>query len=126
MSYLRNRVWVIVPCVVVLGLLGSAAPTQNLEFRLLTIERRFDQLQGRVEAIDRELRMQALRSTSRPEATIETIHEVQRQQLSLAEQVVDLQRRMLTLQKALDILLEKKDEPADKPVEKPKRKPQGT
>ena len=107
--------WLIPFCGVLILLAGSASSTQNLEFRMATLERRIDQLQNRVDTVEREQRMQALSSSTRPAVTPETVQELQRQYLGLTEQVVLLQRHMLEVQKALAA--------KEKPQETPKRKP---
>jgi hypothetical protein len=68
---------------------------------MATLERRIDQLQNRVDTVEREQRMQTLSSSTRPAVTPETVQELQRQYLGLTEQVVVLQRHMLEVQKAL-------------------------
>ena len=100
-------------------LLGGASGTQNIEFRLTTIERRIDQLQSRVDSVEREQRMQTLSNNTRPAVAPETVQELQRQYLSLAEHVAVLQRRMLEVQKTL---AEKQEPTKEKPQETPRRK----
>jgi len=112
--------WLIPFCGVLILLAGSASSTQNLEFRMATLERRIDQLQNRVDTVEREQRMQTLSSSTRPAVTPETVQELQRQYLGLTEQVVVLQRHMLEVQKAL---AGKQESPKEKPQEAPKRKP---
>jgi len=112
--------WLIPFCGVLLLLLGSTSATQNLEFRMAAIERRIDQLQNRIDTVEREQRNQTFSNSTRPAVAPETVQELQRQYLSLAEQVVVLQRRMLEVQKTLD---QKQEPPKEKPQETPKRKP---
>jgi len=90
-------------------LLVSLAPAtttgnnaQDLTFRLMNIERRLDQLQNRVEIIERAFQSQATRNTGSSDVSTQALLELQRQQLSLAEQLVTMQRQMLELQKAID------------------------
>ena len=69
--------WLIPFCGVLILLAGSASSTQNLEFRMATLERRIDQLQNRVDTVEREQRMQTLSSSTRPAVTPETVQELQ-------------------------------------------------
>ena len=116
MIFARKSRWLIPFCGVLLLLAGSTSATQNIELRISTMERRIDQLQNRVDTVEREQRMQTFSNSTRPAVAPETVQELQRQYLSLAEQMVQLQRRMLEVQKALDAKQEK-------PQETPKRKP---
>ena len=106
---LKSR-WLIPFCGVLLLLAGSTSATQNIELRISTMERRIDQLQNRVDTVEREQRMQTFSNSSRPAVAPETVQELQRQYLSLAEQMVQLQRRMLEVQKTLDGKQEKPQE----------------
>ncbi|MEP7273048.1 MAG: hypothetical protein ABI882_16225 [Acidobacteriota bacterium] len=126
MSKDRRHRWLMPALVSVFVVLGAAAPGQNFEFRLSNIERRIDQVQGRVDGVEREQRMLSLGATSRPEVARETVLELQRQQNSLAEQLVTIQRQMLDMKKTIDRLEEserKKEEPKPKVAEPPRRKP---
>ncbi len=121
----KNR-WLIPSLAMALLVLGSAAPGQNFEFRLSNIERRLDQVLNRVDSVEREQRLQSFATSTRPEVARETVLELQRQQNSVAEQVVYIERRMLELRKAIDQLEEreqKKEEPKPKPAEPPRRRP---
>ncbi len=123
----KKDFWLIPALVAIIVLLGSAAPSQNFEFRLANIERRIDQVQGRIDSVEREQRMQSMSNSSRPEVTREAMIELQRQENSLAEQVVGLEQRMLEIKKAIDRLdsehTDKKEDARAKPAEAPKRKP---
>jgi len=109
-------------------LLAAADPSgnsaQDLTFRLLNIERRLDQLQNRVDSIERILQTQAMNTTSRSNIAAETVLEIQRQQLSLAEQVITLQKQVLALTKSIDQINEKQEK-KDKPKEESKAKTPG-
>jgi len=109
-------------------LLAAAAPSgnsgQDPTFRLLNIERRLDQLQNRVDSIERILQSQAMNNTPRSSIAAETVLEMQRQQLSLAEQVITLQKQVLALTKSIDQINEKQEK-KDKPKEEPKAKTPG-
>jgi hypothetical protein len=114
-----------------LFLLAAAHPSNNssqdISIRLLNLERRLDQLQFRVDAIERAQQSLAMNTPSRSSVAAETVLEIQRQQLSLAEQVITLQKQVLALTKSVDQLNEKqqKQEPKEKPKEEPKAKPTG-
>ena len=90
-------------------LLASLAPAtttgnnaQDLTFRLMNIERKLDQLQIRVDAIERAFQSQALSNSGSSNVSTQALLELQRQQLSLAEQFVMMQRQMLELKKEID------------------------
>ncbi len=100
--------------------------SQDITFRLTNIERRLDQLQTRVDFIERAQQNQAMNNTSASSnLAAETVLELQRQHLSLAGQVVEMQKRMLDLRKAIDRLSEREPGQATKepPKEDPKPKP---
>lgn len=104
---------------------------QDLTFRLMNIERKLDQLQIRVDGVERAFQSQALSNTGSSNISTQTLLDLQRQQLSLAEQLVTMQRQMLELKKEIDRQAprenyqgkdaEKKDLP--KQEEKPKVQP---
>lgn len=104
----------------------TADTSQDQTFRLSNIERRLDQLQIRIDYIERSQQTQSLNSAS-SNATTQSILELQRQQLSLAEQLVTMQRQMLELKKEIDRLSERsmperKEESKEKSENKPKPK----
>ncbi len=123
--------------ILLLAFFTAPAPTagqgQDQTFRLLNIERRLDQLQTRVDFLERI--QQSLQSQSQGNANSNTataaVLELQRQQLYLAEQVLTMQRQMLEMQKKIDRLTppptpavqEKKEKPEEKPKPKPTGKP---
>lgn len=99
---------------------------QDQTYRLMNVERRLDQMQIRVDYLERNLQTASLNNTS-SNITSSAILELQRQQLSLAEQIVTMQRQMLEMKKEIDRLSERssperKEEKKDKPEEKPKPK----
>jgi predicted RNase H-like nuclease (RuvC/YqgF family) len=100
----------------------EAAP-QSLDFRLSTIERRIDQLQNRIDSLDREQRMQSTQSSNAPNRLNDSVLELQHQQIGQAQQIILLQRQMLEMQKRLDLLTsgEKKQPENDKPAEPAKK-----
>lgn len=100
--------------------------SQDITFRLTNIERRLDQLQTRVDFIERAQQNQAMNNTgAASNLATETVLELQRQHLSLAGQVVEMQKRMLDLRKAIDRLSERepRQEKKEPPKEEPKPKP---
>jgi hypothetical protein len=99
--------------------------SQEQNFRIMNLERRLDQLQHRLDAMERLQRGQAIASPS-PSVSPEALLEVQRQQLAQAEQVVLLQQRVLQLQKMVDQLAAagSRQEKGEKPAEK-NEKPEG-
>jgi len=94
---------------------------QDLNFRLMNIERRLDQLQIRVDGIERAFQNQALSNTGSSNVSNQALLELQRLQLSISEQLVTMQKQMLELKKEIDRQAsrdndrgkdaEKKDEP---------------
>jgi hypothetical protein len=88
-----------------LSLLSMTTPTgdltQDVNFRLVNIERRLDQIQQRVDFIERTLQNQSFNRANDSNASTATVLDVQRKQLSLAEQVLMLEKRMLEMQKTI-------------------------
>jgi len=118
------------------GLTPATATSNNAQdpaFRLMNIERKLDQLQIRVDAVERAFQTQALSNTGSSNVSTQALLELQRQQLSLGEQLVTMQRQMLELKKEIDRQTsrendqgkdaEKKDEPKQeaKPKVQPKK-----
>src|SRR5215510_16533535 len=75
---------------------------QDLNFHLINIERRLDQLQIRVDGIERAFQNQALRNTGSSNVSNQALLELQRLQLSISEQLVTLQKQMLEMKKEID------------------------
>jgi len=75
---------------------------QDLTFRLMNIERRLDQLQIRVDGVERAFQSQALSNTGSSNVSTQALLELQQQQLSLAQQLVTMQKQMLELKKEID------------------------
>src|SRR5438105_2366328 len=97
---------------------STAQVNSDLTFRLLNIERRLDQLQIRVDTVERAQQLQAM-GTSNQSAMTETLLETQRQQLVLAREVALMQQQMLQLQKTVDQLSARlPKEKTEKPEEK--------
>ena len=104
-----------------------AGQGQDLTFRLMNIERRLDQMQPRIDFLERVQQSPTINQSSN--MTTAAVLDLQRQQLSMAEQILTMQRQMLEMQKKIDHLTptptpasqEKKDKPEEKP--KPKSTP---
>jgi hypothetical protein len=118
-------------------LLASLSPnstqgsdTQDLNFRLINIERRLDLLQSRVDFMERAQQNQPL-SAATSNLSTQALQDLQRQQLSFSEQLLTMQKQMLELKKEIDRATprkgdtekdtEKKEPP--KPEAKPKPTP---
>jgi hypothetical protein len=94
---------------------------QDLTFRLVNIERKLDLLQIRVDSVERAFQNQALSNTGSSNVATQALLELQRQQLSVAEQLLTMQKQMLELKREIDRQAsrnndqgkeaEKKDEP---------------
>jgi hypothetical protein len=106
------RVFLIITAL--LSLLAITTPTgdlaQDVNFRLVNIERRLDQVQQRVDFIERTLQNQSFNRAGDSNATTAAVLEMQRKQLSLTEQLLLLERRMLEMQKTIDRMRESKQE----------------
>jgi hypothetical protein len=105
----------------------TAGQGQDLTFRLMNIERRLDQMQTRIDFLERVQQSPTISQSSNMTTT--AVLDLQRQQLSMAEQILTMQRQMLEMQKKIDRLTptptpvpqEKKEKPEEKP--KPKSTP---
>lgn len=123
-----NRIALLVLNTVALTLLLTAvavktptvAHSQDQSFRLINLERRLDQLQSRLDFIERAQQNQNLTSATTSNVSTQAVLDLQRQQLALAEQVVTMQRRLLEMQKTIDQLAERG--PQSKPTPE-KREP---
>jgi hypothetical protein len=106
------RVFLIIT--VLLSLLAITTPTgdlaQDVNFRLVNIERRLDQVQQRVDFMERTLQNQSFNRAGDSNATTAAVLEMERKQLSLTEQILLLERRMLEMQKTIDRMREAKQE----------------
>jgi hypothetical protein len=100
-----------------------AGAGQDPNFRLIQLERRLDLMQTRIDMLDRDVRQLSVSRAQPAGASPELVLEMQRQQLSQAEQLVLIQRKLLDLQKGLEALAEAQPKPAksEKP-EGPKKK----
>ena len=114
---------------VVLGLsvLSIGAATQygqDQNFRLMNLERRVDQLQTRLDYVERAQQTQSLNT---PNTTSqERVLELQTQLFNQAQQIVHLQKQMLDAQKQLDQLTERvaAGQKAEKPKETSPTRPE--
>lgn len=97
--------------------LGASDAAQDLTFRLMNIERRLDQLQIRVDNVERAFQNQAMSNTGSSNASTQALLELQQRQLLLAEQLVTMQRQMLELRKEIDRLA-MRDDHQEKDAEK--------
>lgn len=104
--------------VTTLSAASTHAPQQDPTFRLMTIERRLDQMQQRLDFVERNQQTQTLNAGNTRNYNNDLLLEIQRQQLSLAQQTVELQQRMLEMQKTIDRLSEaaKKADPTPAPA----------
>ncbi len=109
-----------------LASLAIATPTadysQDSNYRLMNVERKLDQLQMRIDFVERAQQAQSLNATG-ASMTPAAVLELQRQQISMGEQMVLMQRQMLEMQKTIDRLSERTGGQEKKPEEKPKPKP---
>lgn len=100
----------------------TAGYSQDQSFRLINIERRLDQLQSRLDFLERAQQNQLVNNAGLSNVSTQAVLELQRQQLSLAEQIVTMQRRLLEMQKTIDQLAEHNGAPA-KPAPEKKEPP---
>jgi hypothetical protein len=123
--------------VLLLVSLATATTTSNTAqdqtFRLMNIERRLDQLQIRMDSIERAFQSQALNNAGSSNLSTQALLDMQRTQLSMTQQLVTIQKQMLELKQEIDRQasrdtdqgkgVEKKDEPKQdsKPKIQPKR-----
>ena len=102
----------------------NPAPQLDPNYRLMTLERRVDQMQNRLDFIERNQQAQALAPATTNQYNNELVLELQRQQLSLAQQVIQQERRLLEMQKKIDQLAENQSD--KKPREATPTKPEET
>jgi len=75
---------------------------QDVTFRLINIERKLDQLQIRVDTVERAFQSQSLNNTGSSNASTQVLLDLQQQQFSLAQQLLTMQKQMLEMRKELD------------------------
>ena len=110
---------IVVAIISLFALPTGVAPTQpDINFRLNTIERRIDQMQMRVDSMERELRTQALLQS--PERST-SVTDLRQQYVGLSEQVSLMQLQLVEVRKTLDKLSqpEQKDPVKDEKKKKP-------
>ena len=122
-------------CLLLVAALPNAATApQDVTFRLLNLERRCDQLQQRVDMLERQLQNQAIANAGAGDPNRELFLEMQRQQLSFNQQLLTVQQQQLELKKAFDQQIVRLQElekrtpaPTPKPTtdNKPAPKPRG-
>ena len=100
-------------------------PGQDVPFRLMNIERRLDQLQNRLDFLERAQQNLAMStSAASSQRSTEAVLDLQRQQISFSEQLLILQKQMLEMQKRIDRMNENdmKSEKKEPVKEEPKAK----
>jgi hypothetical protein len=110
-----------------LSLLSIGAATQvgqDQNFRLMTLERRVDQLQTRLDYVERAQQTQSLNPPNT--ASQERVLELQTQLFNQGQQIVHLQKQMLEMRKEVDRLTERlaAGQKAEKPKETSPTKPE--
>src|SRR5262249_7354019 len=98
-----------------LSLLSLGAATrfgQDQNFRLMNLERRVDQLQQRLDYVERAQQNQSLNTGNTSNRNQEVVLELQRQFFNQGQQVIILQKQMLELRKEVDQLTERMAEKA--------------
>lgn len=80
----------------------SGNNAQDLTFRLMNIERKLDQLQIRMDVIERAFQSQSMSNSGSSNISTQALLELQRTQLSITEQLVTMQRQMLELKREID------------------------
>ena len=113
-------------CLSLLSLGAAARFGQDQNFRLMNLERRMDQLQTRLDYIERAQQSQSLNTGSTSNYNQEQVLELQRQLFNQGQQVVHLQKQMLDMQKEVDQLTERlaTGQKAEKPKETSPTKPE--
>jgi hypothetical protein len=113
-EHIKRSARVFLTITALLSLLSITTPTgdlaQDVNFRLVNIERRLDQVQQRVDFIERALQNQSFNRANDSNSATAAVLEMQRKQLSLSEQLLLLERRMLEMQKTIDRMREAKQE----------------
>lgn len=89
---------------------GILPGQQDLTFRLINLERQVESLQARVDFLERMARNPLPGDSIGASANAQTMIEIQRQMLSLAEQQLLMQGQLLELKKMID-QQSKQDEP---------------
>ena len=130
MRYSIKRNWrttlVVLLCVSLLSLGAATHFSQDQTFRLMNLERRLDQMQTRLDYLERAQQNQSLNTGSTSNYNQELVLELQRQLFNQGQQVVHLQKQMLDMQKEVDRLTERlaAGQKAEKPKEIAPAKPE--
>lgn len=81
---------------------GADNNAQDLNFRLMNIERRMDQLNLRLDAVERVVQSQSRSDTGSSSVATRALLDLQQQQFSLAQQLITMQKQMLEMRKEID------------------------
>ncbi len=97
---------------------GILPGQQDLTFRLINLERQVESLQARVDFLERMARNPLPGDSIGASANAQTMIEIQRQMLSLAEQQLLMQSQLLELKKMVDQQSKQDEPPATRPAPK--------
>lgn len=97
---------------------GLSPGQQDLTFRLINLERQVESLQARVDFLERMARNPLPGDSIGASANAQTMIEIQRQMLSLAEQQLLMQSQLLELKKMVDQQSKQDEPPATRPAPK--------
>lgn len=97
---------------------GILPGQQDLTFRLINLERQVESLQARVDFLERMARNPLPGDSIGASANAQTMIEIQRQMLSLAEQQLLMQSQLLELKKMIDQQSKQDEPPATRPAPK--------
>lgn len=114
--------------IVTMLLIGMTTPptpntgsSQDINFRLMNIERKLDEQQQRIVFLERTIQNISLtRQSSESTNTTAMVHELQQQQFNISQQIVLLQKQLLDMQKTIDAVRE--SIPNKKETSSPKNK----
>ena len=97
---------------------GLRPGQQDLTFRLINLERQVESLQARVDFLERMARNPLPGDSIGASANAQTMIEIQRQMLSLAEQQLLMQSQLLELKIMIDQQSKQAEPPATRPAPK--------
>jgi hypothetical protein len=98
---------------------GTRPGQQDLTFRLINLERQVESLQARVDFLERMARNPLPGDSIGASANAQTMIEIQRQMLSLAEQQLLMQSQLLELKKMIDQQGDQQNKQAEPPATRP-------
>jgi len=101
----------------------TSSAQQDLTFRLINLEREVDSLRTRVDILERMVRSGNAPDPLGVAGNAQSMVEIQRQMLALAEQQILMQTQLLELRKSIDRLEEKAPPARSKPSEEGRRPP---